>query len=105
MFVATLAYAGLETNQGWIYFTVSVGGCAAHLWWQLGTLDVNEPKDCWQKFYVRVSILELTFLIYLRDSRTAISVISSLLACWRIFTSIEPDISFPPNYVRKYIAQ
>lgn len=55
MFVATLAYAGLETNQGWIYFTVSVGGCAAHLWWQLGTLDVDEPKDCWEKFYVRVS--------------------------------------------------
>jgi 4-hydroxybenzoate polyprenyltransferase len=52
VFVGTLVYAGLETNQGWIYFTVSVGGCAAHLWWQLGTLDVEVPDDCGRKFDV-----------------------------------------------------
>jgi len=49
-FVGTLAYAGLETNQGWLYFLISVGGPAAHLLWQLVTLDVNVPEDCWRKF-------------------------------------------------------
>ena len=52
-FVATLAYAGYQTNQSWIYFTISVGGCAAHLFWQLVTLDPDVPEDCWAKFDVR----------------------------------------------------
>ncbi|TFK56929.1 UbiA prenyltransferase [Heliocybe sulcata] len=50
MFVATLAYAGYATGQGWVYYTVSVGGCAAHLLWQLVTLDTEDPQDCWNKF-------------------------------------------------------
>jgi len=49
-FVATLAYAGYQTNQSWVYFTISVGGCAAHLLWQLVTLDPDVPEDCWAKF-------------------------------------------------------
>ncbi|PCH41911.1 UbiA prenyltransferase [Wolfiporia cocos MD-104 SS10] len=49
-FVATLAYAGHETHQGWIYYAVSVGGCAAHLLWQLITVDLNVPEQCWRKF-------------------------------------------------------
>ncbi|PCH40322.1 4-hydroxybenzoate polyprenyl transferase [Wolfiporia cocos MD-104 SS10] len=49
-FVAALAYAGYETHQGWIYYAVSVGGCAAHLLWQLVTVDLDVPEQCWQKF-------------------------------------------------------
>lgn len=50
VFVATLTYAGMSTGHGWTYFALSVGGCAAHLVWQLLTLDVDSPEDCWSKF-------------------------------------------------------
>ncbi|PCH39563.1 4-hydroxybenzoate polyprenyl transferase [Wolfiporia cocos MD-104 SS10] len=49
-FVGTLAYAGYVTQQGWIYYAVSVGGCAAHLLWQFVTVDLDVPEQCWRKF-------------------------------------------------------
>lgn len=49
-FIASLIYAGVTTGQGWIYYAVSVAGCAGHLLWQLITLDTEDPQDCWNKF-------------------------------------------------------
>ncbi|PCH39554.1 UbiA prenyltransferase, partial [Wolfiporia cocos MD-104 SS10] len=45
-FVVALAYAGYETQQGWIYYAISVGGCAVHLLWQLVTVDLDVPEQC-----------------------------------------------------------
>ncbi|KZT27629.1 UbiA prenyltransferase [Neolentinus lepideus HHB14362 ss-1] len=50
IFIASLIYSGYATGQGWVYYTVSVGGCAGHLVWQLVTLDPEDPQDCWKKF-------------------------------------------------------
>ncbi|KAG6884343.1 hypothetical protein C0993_011977 [Termitomyces sp. T159_Od127] len=49
-FVAAIAFAGKLNNQGPVYYLISVGGTALHLLWQLGTLKVDVPADCWQKF-------------------------------------------------------
>lgn len=51
-FVASLAYAGVATGQNELYFGVTVGGAAAHIAWQLMTLDVESPSDCFNKFVV-----------------------------------------------------
>ncbi|KZT66056.1 4-hydroxybenzoate polyprenyl transferase [Daedalea quercina L-15889] len=50
VFVGTLAYAGIATGMPQPYFIISVGGCALHMIWQLGTLDVDTPEDCCKKF-------------------------------------------------------
>ncbi|EJD42205.1 UbiA prenyltransferase [Auricularia subglabra TFB-10046 SS5] len=49
-FIASLAYAGVATGQNELYFGVTVGGTAAHVAWQLMTLDVDSPSDCFKKF-------------------------------------------------------
>ena len=51
--VICLTYAGVRNGQGAAFFLISVCGCAASLAWQLGTLDTENPKDCWLKFKVR----------------------------------------------------
>ncbi|KAH7922350.1 UbiA prenyltransferase [Leucogyrophana mollusca] len=50
VFVASLAYAGILNSQKLPYFLISVGGAAAHLGWQIGTLNPDDAKDCWKKF-------------------------------------------------------
>ncbi|KZT22943.1 UbiA prenyltransferase [Neolentinus lepideus HHB14362 ss-1] len=50
IFIASLIYSGHATGQGWVYYTVSVGGCTVHLVWQLVTLDMEDLQDCWNKF-------------------------------------------------------
>ena len=37
-------------SQGPAFYAISVGGAAAHLAWQLTTVDYNDPRDCWRKF-------------------------------------------------------
>ena len=59
IFVGSLTYAGSITHQPAVYYILSVGGVAAHLAWQLGTLDVNEPADCWKKFNVSICNINL----------------------------------------------
>ncbi|KZT23197.1 UbiA prenyltransferase [Neolentinus lepideus HHB14362 ss-1] len=49
-FVGSLIYAGVESGQGWLYYLVAAGGCAAHFAWQLITLDPDDGKDCEYKF-------------------------------------------------------
>ncbi|TFY67385.1 hypothetical protein EVJ58_g1659 [Rhodofomes roseus] len=50
VFIGTLAYVGMDTSMALPYFVLGVGGCALHMVWQLGTLDVSAPEDCWKKF-------------------------------------------------------
>lgn len=52
LFVSALAYVGVRNSQGPAYFVISVGGTAIHLVWQLKTLKVDVPEDCWAKFVV-----------------------------------------------------
>jgi 4-hydroxybenzoate polyprenyltransferase len=52
-FVASLAYAGVATGQGAIYYVLSVGGAAVHLAWQLLILDVDNAESCATCFFVR----------------------------------------------------
>jgi 4-hydroxybenzoate polyprenyltransferase len=51
-FVVFLAVAGFLNGQGLLFFLVSVLGSAAHVTWQLYTLDINNPSDCRNKFLV-----------------------------------------------------
>lgn len=54
VFVGTLAYAGTEMSMPLPYFVIGVGGCALHILWQLRTLNVDVPEDCWNKFNVSI---------------------------------------------------
>ncbi|PCH36425.1 hypothetical protein WOLCODRAFT_140414 [Wolfiporia cocos MD-104 SS10] len=48
IFVLSLAYAGYENQQGPLYFTVTVAGTAAHMFWQLTrpNLEKEGTKIC-----------------------------------------------------------
>lgn len=48
-FVGMFASAGYMNDQGLAFFLISIGGTAAHLVWQLMTVDLGVPKDCWSK--------------------------------------------------------
>jgi 4-hydroxybenzoate polyprenyltransferase len=51
-FIFLLAVSGYLNGNGAAYFLISVGGSLLHFLWQLVTLRVNDPRDCWQKFQV-----------------------------------------------------
>ncbi|KAG6815765.1 hypothetical protein H0H93_009059, partial [Arthromyces matolae] len=46
-FLVTFGVAGLLNHQGPVYFVISIGGLAAHLIWQLVTVDLDVPESCW----------------------------------------------------------
>lgn len=46
---ALLAAAGAATGAGPAYYA-GVAACAAHLGWQVGTVDLDSPADCHAKF-------------------------------------------------------
>ncbi|KAF9993343.1 Para-hydroxybenzoate--polyprenyltransferase, mitochondrial precursor (PHB:polyprenyltransferase), partial [Modicella reniformis] len=48
--VSMMALAGYMNDQGSLFYALSVAGVAAHLGWQLKTVDYNNPTDCWSKF-------------------------------------------------------
>ncbi|TFK53309.1 hypothetical protein OE88DRAFT_1733257 [Heliocybe sulcata] len=50
LFIAALICSGQQTDQGAVYYVVAVGGTAAHLSWQLITLDIKDGQDCQRKF-------------------------------------------------------
>jgi 4-hydroxybenzoate polyprenyltransferase len=52
LFVACLIIAGVANDHGAWYFSISVGGAALHLTWQLYTVNFESKKDCWKKFTV-----------------------------------------------------
>ncbi|ORX62754.1 para-hydroxybenzoate-polyprenyltransferase [Hesseltinella vesiculosa] len=49
-FVSMTALSGYMNGQGLPFYLISVLGTAAHLTWQLRTVDYNSPADCWSKF-------------------------------------------------------
>ncbi|KAG0254076.1 Para-hydroxybenzoate--polyprenyltransferase, mitochondrial precursor (PHB:polyprenyltransferase) [Actinomortierella ambigua] len=48
--ISMLALSGYMNDQGPLFYALSVGGAAAHLAWQLRTVNYNNPADCWSKF-------------------------------------------------------
>ncbi|KAG0296487.1 Para-hydroxybenzoate--polyprenyltransferase, mitochondrial precursor (PHB:polyprenyltransferase) [Dissophora globulifera] len=48
--VSLLALSGYMNDQGPLFYALSVGGVAAHLAWQLKTVDYENTADCWSKF-------------------------------------------------------
>ncbi|KAJ3092455.1 Para-hydroxybenzoate--polyprenyltransferase, mitochondrial precursor (PHB:polyprenyltransferase) [Quaeritorhiza haematococci] len=51
-----LTMAGICNGQGPLFYMVSVGGAAAHLVWQLKTLNEHDPKNAWKKFKANVTL-------------------------------------------------
>ncbi|OZJ03608.1 hypothetical protein BZG36_03699 [Bifiguratus adelaidae] len=49
-FVSLTALAGYMNGQGLPFYAVSVAGTAAHLAWQLRTVQYDDPKSCWRIF-------------------------------------------------------
>lgn len=49
-FISCLAVAGHAMGAGPIYYAVSCLGTAAHLAWQVITVDLDSRADCWAKF-------------------------------------------------------
>ncbi|KAI7895577.1 4-hydroxybenzoate polyprenyl transferase [Mucor mucedo] len=49
-FVGLTALAGFMNDQGLPFYAISVLGTAAHLMWQLKTVNYNDPSSCWAKF-------------------------------------------------------
>jgi 4-hydroxybenzoate polyprenyltransferase len=49
-FVSLLALSGYLNGQGPAFYALSVGGAAAHLAWQLRTVDLESRESCWEKF-------------------------------------------------------
>lgn len=47
--IASLALAGFNAQLGWPFYAFLVAA-SAHLAWQIGTVDLSNPKDCSQKF-------------------------------------------------------
>jgi len=55
-FIALFAVAGALNGQGLFFYLVSVLGAAAHVTWQLYTLDTKNPTDCKSKFLSNVKL-------------------------------------------------
>ena len=55
-FVASLVYAGMITEAGYLYYTITVGGAAACFAWQMLSIDFDDGAQCWQAFKVSLLI-------------------------------------------------
>ncbi|CEP19561.1 hypothetical protein [Parasitella parasitica] len=49
-FIGLTAVAGYMNGQGVPFYAISVLGTAAHLAWQLKTVNYNDTASCWSKF-------------------------------------------------------
>ncbi len=59
--VSGLTLAGFAADQTWPYYC-GVGAAAAHLAWQVGTLDIGNAPDCGRKFVANHRLGALVFL-------------------------------------------
>jgi len=48
-FIILLVIAGVLNKHGWPFFAISIGGTAAHVAWQLYTVNLDIPESCWGK--------------------------------------------------------
>lgn len=51
--VASLAAVGLFAHLGLAYFAITVGGGAAHVVWQVSSVQLDVPASCWGTWSVR----------------------------------------------------
>lgn len=72
-FVGLTALAGYMNGQGLPFYLISVGGTAAHLAWQLRTVNYDDPKSCWQKFASNKQIGAIVWSGLLADTVLAAS--------------------------------
>jgi len=47
--ISSLGIVGVMAEQTWPYY-LALGGTAAQLAWQVGTVRINDGEDCWRKF-------------------------------------------------------
>mmetsp|Transcript_25236 Transcript_25236/g.47702 ORF Transcript_25236/g.47702 Transcript_25236/m.47702 type:complete len:432 (+) Transcript_25236:199-1494(+) len=59
--VGGLAAAGYAAGIGWPYYA-AVAATGAHLCWQVHTVDMNNPKDCGDKFRSNITAGAIPFL-------------------------------------------
>ncbi|EPQ52932.1 hypothetical protein GLOTRDRAFT_45519, partial [Gloeophyllum trabeum ATCC 11539] len=50
IFIGCLWHVGVVNEHSAPFFIISIAGAAMHLIWQLRTVDVDDPADCWGKF-------------------------------------------------------
>lgn len=50
-FLVGLTFAGIQNQQTWIYYLVSVGGAGLHLSWQLVVTNMDVNADCERSFF------------------------------------------------------
>ncbi|KAI9090084.1 UbiA prenyltransferase family-domain-containing protein [Phlyctochytrium arcticum] len=65
--VTFLALAGYMNAQGLPFYAISVGGAAAHLSWQISTLEVDNPSDAAKKFRSNATLGGIVFSGILAD--------------------------------------
>ncbi|KAJ8651505.1 4-hydroxybenzoate polyprenyl transferase [Lichtheimia ornata] len=75
-FVGLTALAGYMNGQGLPFYLISVGGTAAHLAWQLRTVNYDDPKSCWQKFASNKQIGAIVWSGLLADTALAASYVA-----------------------------
>ncbi|XP_006039016.2 4-hydroxybenzoate polyprenyltransferase, mitochondrial [Alligator sinensis] len=56
-----LCVAGMNCDQTFPYYT-AVAAVGAHLAYQIYTLDINKPEDCWKKFTSNRTLGSLLFI-------------------------------------------
>ncbi|VDO51149.1 unnamed protein product [Onchocerca flexuosa] len=44
-----LGATGVMVQQTWPFYS-ALAATGAHLAWQIGTVNINDPNDCWKKF-------------------------------------------------------
>ncbi|KAI6212975.1 4-hydroxybenzoate polyprenyltransferase, mitochondrial [Aphelenchoides besseyi] len=59
--IGNLGILGTLTSQPSVYY-VALSGVAAHLIWQIGTVNINNSKDCWKKFRSNAMIGPILFV-------------------------------------------
>ncbi|CAH1777530.1 unnamed protein product [Owenia fusiformis] len=59
--IGGLALSGFMCDQTWPYY-LGLSGVAAHIMWQVLTVDINSSPDCWKKFCSNINLGALLFI-------------------------------------------
>lgn len=54
--VAGLALAGAQADMGAVFYLTSVLGSAAHISWQIASVDLDDARDCMKKFLSNIDV-------------------------------------------------
>lgn len=64
--ISGLTVTGAVIGQTWPYYCM-LGATAAQLSWQICTLKIDEPDDCWAKFKSNQVLLACIFFLLLKE--------------------------------------